>query len=269
MADLHTQGSPLRREDDVTALTAGDAFDLAVFHERGRQQDNRMVLLVTIRLQFRFANGTSEQPATRGRSLTWTHAQKQDYMRRFKDACYNVWNNRFRIKSTNHAPILDIGVQFDIQTFEGRSISDHYEINVRMADQFHRAATQSGLDWSIHTGSANLYSLDLDPFERAPGFSQRSAPHEFGHMIGLPDEYPDPADPQNRQRSRWWLGDQASIMHSAETIRPRHYTIFADWLTRSWEDFLAAAIHGGRRTFWVDDGTSSRWTLANAGLHTG
>jgi hypothetical protein len=56
-----------------------------------------------------------------------------------------------------------------------------------------------------------------------PG-GQRVIAHEFGHTIGLTDEYHEWAALFNTEGSR----DQPSIMHSGDEVRPRHYQHFAD-----------------------------------------
>jgi hypothetical protein len=56
-----------------------------------------------------------------------------------------------------------------------------------------------------------------------PG-GQRRIAHEFGHTIGLTDEYHGWAGLFSTEGSR----DRPSIMHSGDEVRPRHYQHFAD-----------------------------------------
>jgi hypothetical protein len=56
---------------------------------------------------------------------------------------------------------------------------------------------------------------------------QRRIAHEFGHTIGLTDEYHGWAGLFSTEGSR----DRPSIMHSGDQVRPRHYQHFADLLT--------------------------------------
>ena len=91
---------------------------------------------------------------------------------------------------------------------------DHWEISVTKIapDEFRVSFVEP--DWN----NVHLDSEDLSYVGR-----QRGAIHEFGHMLGLPDEY---------HNSRH-IVDPMSIMHSGENIRDRHYGLFADWVERT------------------------------------
>ncbi|HND56561.1 MAG TPA: hypothetical protein PLV92_29285, partial [Pirellulaceae bacterium] len=54
---------------------------------------------------------------------------------------------------------------------------------------------------------------------------QRGTVHEFGHMLGLRDEYDTAKD------NPYWTGDADSVMNKGEIVRARHYAPFAAWLT--------------------------------------
>jgi hypothetical protein len=227
----------LFEEEDVTppaGVRPNDAYDLALYQEKGKP--DRGVLVVKIVLQFQFRDGESQLPRTRGRTLHWRGAEKITFARKCKDACYNVWNDRHRITTTSQTPaVKDIGVQFDIQNLiEGWHVSDHWEIVVTKADDWMQSGTQtSGWSWDrgvCVAGNAYLDSLDTN-FDRIGTSQQRGAPHEFGHLLGLRDEYPAAPD-----CARTWTGDADSIMHSGEQVRARHYAMFAAWITEQFAD---------------------------------
>ena len=50
--------------------------------------------------------------------------------------------------------------------------------------------------------------------------------HEAGHMLGNPDEYPDPACP-----NRTVTSDNSIMRTTSGTVRQRHYQGFADWVS--------------------------------------
>ena len=62
----------------------------------------------------------------------------------------------------------------------------------------------------------HLDSNDLTP--KATG--QIAEVHEFGHMIGLPDEY---------HATSAQYGDSRSAMHAGTVVRNRHYSDFVTW----------------------------------------
>ena len=53
---------------------------------------------------------------------------------------------------------------------------------------------------------------------------QRGITHEFGHMLGLNDEY---------LVTSTFSKDYKSIMHSGETILKRHDTPYMQWLNKN------------------------------------
>jgi hypothetical protein len=251
----------IAEEEDVTVLGSRGLYDLFLDTDLAT---NHSVLRVRMFIQFSFQDGESELPATRGRPLVWTNPEKTAFANQFRNRCYNSWNDKFVIRQAGSPSITR--VQFDIRVTTGISISEHWEVDVRKVDTYRAAAGTRPLPIPfLSWGSAQLYSLDNN---LNPDNQQYTSSHEFGHMLGLYDEYPDSNDPQNRERSRWWLGDTASMMHTGNSVRARHYTPFADWLSRNVTTNGPFIFLRGRAVqHWVDDGAGRQWTLANAGLH--
>lgn len=52
-------------------------------------------------------------------------------------------------------------------------------------------------------------------------YKQRGAVHEFGHMMGLRDEYPEGNEYEH---------DYDSIMNSGESLRSRHFSNIQNWI---------------------------------------
>ena len=76
-------------------------------------------------------------------------------------------------------------------------------------------------------GKVRLYN---DPFiysQRRKGdgniYKQRAAAHEFGHMLGIKDEYNGVAGEQ-------YKNDYNSIMNSGESLRNRHFSNIQSWI---------------------------------------
>ena len=96
---------------------------------------------------------------------------------------------------------------------------DHWEITVKKI----KAGGFSTSYVVPSKGSVTLDSEDLTPVTKAIGFKQRGAVHEFGHMLGLLDEY----------KKSPHISDKASVMHSSEVIRARHDSTIIKWMNHA------------------------------------
>lgn len=241
------------QEFDITpsaGLKPNDAYDLALYEEAG---SSRGVLVVTVVLQFQFKEGTGTTDPMKGRPLIWTEGEKKRFASEFKDACYNVWNDKFRITTPSlDVAIKNVGVQFNIKTIiDSWDTSDHWELTVQKVDGW------SGSSVTIFTGNSTIDSLDV-ALARKPHGSQRGAVHEFGHMLGYQDEYQ--ADDGSIPGTAHWVADHDSVMNNGETLRHRHYSLYAAWLTEQYADLAHLA---GNPIIWKVNGT---WDVANSHL---
>jgi hypothetical protein len=96
-----------------------------------------------------------------------------------------------------------------------------------------------GVCWAQTHDKSN--DVDLDNFDLTPAvaagsamlgatFKRRAVIHEFGHMLGFQDEYPDPKTGKFLKNASH-AGERDSIMYWEDTVYPRHYVLFADWLS--------------------------------------
>lgn len=74
----------------------------------------------------------------------------------------------------------------------------------------------------VFTGNSELDDKDLNLVAKRYD-SQRPAIHEFGHMLGLDDEY---------IKGSIWIKDKNSVMNNGEVIKGRHLTYFYIWLNK-------------------------------------
>jgi hypothetical protein len=200
-----------------------DAYSLALYPEAGAAA-NRGVLVVTMIVEFDFKDG----------SATWTKKEKDDFLAKYIKDCTAGWAEKHRLTTTRpECDINDVGVIFDIQAKESASgnqwtvtckkLSTHDDTNCR-------AGTKT--KWN----RADLDSFDLNlvtPFSAPTTFKRQSAVHEFGHMLGYQDEYPDPGGGKFLDNASH-PADKDSMMYWGDTIYPRHYVLFADWLSLQW-----------------------------------
>lgn len=94
-------------------------------------------------------------------------------------------------------------------------MADHWEVTVTKVKKFKVSSVNPV------TGNVTLDSLDLNLTLKNGGQRQRGAVHEFGHMLGLGDEY----GKKSKHRK-----DYRSIMNSGEMVLKRHNSPFMKWL---------------------------------------
>jgi len=256
MALLHDPGRRGPRGYNVKtpiSLVGAPTYTLTLYEELGKPQ--RSVLIIGMTLQFQFSDGDN--------GLKWTGVEKSDFAAKSVAHIKEVWDDKFRITTPSKVPrepFRDVGVMFDIKTYiDGWHSDDDYELSVKKiaAGGWQSSCVQHSL------GNATLDSEDVVPADKGAGNGkmQRGIVHEFGHMLGLNDEYDtNPNFITKVFANRNWLGDSESVMHSAEAVRARHYVPFASWLT---SQFASAAHYTRSEIKYKVDG---RWDSSNAAL---
>ena len=196
-------GTLIAQETDITAgpLKVNDAYDLKLYKNSNVEYE----LIIFMKLQFFFEdNGVHK----------WTNAQRSAFMRDWETEIKKAWGNK-TIK------VLPSGAKFklnfEFQSQEGGWMFDHWEITIKKI--------KPG-DFSVSyvepfMGNVTLDSEDLTAVTKKLGYKQRGAIHEFGHMLGLVDEYKS-TSPHS--------ADYDSVMNTAELIRPRHHLTYMKWL---------------------------------------
>jgi hypothetical protein len=193
----------------------GQSYWIKVHPELGNS--NRSVMVVSMILQFQYIDGPGG---------SWTTAEKTDFAHKFIWAVQAVWNEKHRLTTSSTVPVAalrDVGITFDLRYYiDGWHTNDDFEIGV--------TKHPADASWlvsvcSYSSGETTLDSNDLRPETKGASMKQRDAVHEFGHMLGLRDEYAAARSNVNH------LSDLDSIMNVGEVVRPRHYAPFAAWMT--------------------------------------
>lgn len=208
-----TEGRTLVESDNaVTAAPLGvrDAYDLQLY----READGGYTLEVHMGIDFNFTEGTD--PAGGG-ALQWTDQEKQAFMADYQASVEQVWDGRAIGKAPDGGEIK-LDIKLDAQeTMTG----ENWNIDVVRAapGQFVR---------SYMSPSQNYASLDSNDVLRVDkgagdGVTQSGAAHEFGHMLGLDDEYTGGAH----------VDDLDSIMNAGSTVESRHLQNFSDWVSQA------------------------------------
>jgi peptidoglycan hydrolase-like protein with peptidoglycan-binding domain len=219
-----------RNVDIHGAMKTVAAYDLALFRELGNP--SRGVLVVTVIMNFKFKDGVGTLAPNLGKPLTWTTVEKNKFMADFKVVIEGAWSERHRITTVGTAtPVSDVGVIYNILTFEDMSIFRHSHWNLTTTKVDHNVtSTTDTRGGSFFTnGDADLDSFDLQPRDKGGPETQRGAVHEFGHMMGFDDEYSDDGKAVGNTH---FLNDLGAVMNRSEQIRRRHYVFLADWLSQ-------------------------------------
>jgi hypothetical protein len=197
-----TRGKLLVSEGDVTAgaLVTNDAYDLSLYE----LSDGNYELELFMKIQFFFEDGDGGK---------WTAADKSRYMNDWKVAVTGTWSGR-RLHTTKKGKAVSLSVQFALQ--EGGWMVDHWEIEVTKI----KAGSFRTSYVNTKKGNVVLDSEDLTFTAKGEGQMQQGAVHEFGHMMGLDDEYPT---------SSPHAADHPSVMNRGGSVRGRH-----DGTPRSW-----------------------------------
>jgi hypothetical protein len=190
-------------EKDITAgiLKVNDAYDLRLYQLPSGDYD----LIVFMKLHFLFKNNGKH---------VWREDEKQTFVDRWETVIKQFWGGK-TFKLLNNGRKVNLNFEFDIQI--GGLMFNHWQISVT---KIARGSVETS-SVNIVFGNVTLDSEDFKPdYLGAAGF-QRATVHEFGHMLGLDDEY---------EKSSEHFVDKLSVMHSAEYIRPRHNSTIKKWL---------------------------------------
>ncbi len=208
---------------------------------------------VKVRIGFSFVNGVPE-PGSDAADYVWTDEAKEAWKTNFMSSVETVWSGQHGFKCLYNDPSheqcptwkdLTPGVAIDMIEDAG---NPHFnvEVNKIAPGDFDRSSVsrpRRGPRGTITTtGSANLDSEDMTPTIKGSspeGVTQRGAVHEFGHMIGLQDEYGTAATAGNptRQGVDKSQGDSESIMHGGEVVEQAHYRSILDGLNSAVRPF--------------------------------
>jgi hypothetical protein len=191
-------------ETDIRAGTIGvrgvnDAFDLYLV----RLKNNDFKLIVFMKVQFFFVDGDAGE---------WNDAEKNTFVAKWKSAIQAKWGGRI-IKTLKSGQ--KVGIEFRFKTQIGGWMLDHWEVTVEKVSKFALSSVNP------LKGNVSLDSLDLRLTRKIGSIFQRGVVHEFGHMLGLGDEY---------HKNSLFNKDYKSVMNSGERVLKRHDAPYMVWL---------------------------------------
>jgi hypothetical protein len=198
--------SLIHSEKDITAgtLKVNDAFDIRLYELSSGDYE----LEVFMKVQFIFEGSALYK---------WAGAEKSLFVKNWERDIKKAWGSK-KIKTLGSGK--HVTLNFDLDTQIGGWMFDHWEVTVTKI----KAGSFRTSYVAYKKGQVALDSEDLVPISKGAKTPQRGAVHEFGHMLGLDDEYIS----GNKHRH-----DTPSIMHSSEVIRPRHNSTLMKWLNNA------------------------------------
>lgn len=148
---------------------------------------------------------------------------RNTYMTAAENQVESVWSHKHSLNpSSGGCPCQDPGVDVtvNLNTFNRRRGNKHGYDVVVTTDPTTGFTNQPARDVTI----SDTHDI---PVNMGSGLTQQRIAHEFGHTLGITDEY------------HWWASlwntfghnDRSSIMHSGDEVRPRHYQHFADLIS--------------------------------------
>lgn len=240
---------------EIGSQTNTKRYEVDIIKDKARQVRTTGSVPVHAQLSYSEAseNFTVTFPLAWAFVRAWPDSKRKDFVNDFEKSVLRVWQDRFLLKETiGQRRSAHVYINFDEKIVaqqkddftEGSELSriiqssptpwlmDVRDLGVR--------ANVSG--YTVHLGekanepnsaTGKEIRKETEFSERSDGddkkiFTQTVSPHEFGHMIGLGDEYLNdsgtaPKAARRRINNR--------IMNVGEVVTPDVYMPFADWLS--------------------------------------
>lgn len=150
-------------------------------------------------------------------------AQQTAYMTAAENQVESVWSRKHKLRTSSGCPCNANGVDVNVNLNnrnEPRRDRHGYDVNVEQS-------STTGFT-NQPTRTVTLADTHDVPVNMGTQTQQRIA-HEFGHTLGITDEYVGWA------ALGFGHSDRSSIMHSGDDVRPRHYQHFADLISNELE----------------------------------
>lgn len=183
----------------------------------------------------------------------WADAKRDDYVQGFEKSVRDTWNDRFVLNEQGTSRKAHINLLFD-ETIIHQKPNANDETNELIQITHSKPAwtMDARVTWVQDNVNGSTVNLDENAnktqtrkgSEVARGaslvvhdgtenqtFTQNTSAHEFGHMIGLGDEYLDDTNTPVNQVSAARAHINDRIMNVGNRVTPDVYQPFADWLS--------------------------------------
>ncbi len=222
-------------KENFSPSTGSGLFDVSLNPKNGR-------LEVKVNVAFSFVDGNvTKFTGLTGQSHLWSDTEKAKWKKDFITLIEGRWGGNYHFINSS-LPGMNIYVDVEVEEV---ATDWHYQLNVTKIPKgsFKGSSIAHYVDSSgnalkqknKHYGT--LDSEDLNWADKGATEKQKGAIHEFGHMIGLGDEYNDgtpgidhAAMVQSALGKVLTEGKTNDIMSSGNSIEKQHYITFLDAL---------------------------------------
>lgn len=211
----------LASEMGIDAAGSNDIYDLYLVYNG----HNSVQLIIYMKILFTFEPGSEayEDPVammTKVRKVEWKAGEPEKFVSDWRSAIAGAWTQvRYR---TYKDVAISIHVSFDTKIGDSYPGS-HWQIMVKKLPD--SSTGETSFVWRDQMARKYDVQLDSQDFKLKTGMGdgkQSGAIHEFGHMLGLGDEYTSDASAAHQ-------ADTKSILNSGSETRPRHYQSVVQW----------------------------------------
>lgn len=163
---------------------------------------------------------------------TWNNREKFVFLQQWKHSVRSKWVAKRFYEFDGNFVSVDLDFNFKIGTTYPES---HWQILVQKL----REKEEFSVSYVWRDQLPGKFDVLLDSLDNKKKTSigdkmQTGAAHEFGHMIGLGDEYGEHGTEATKK-------DTHSIMNSGSKIRKRHYSHVMGWAEKridKWKEYL-------------------------------
>ncbi len=220
-------------------LRAPGTYNLGLYVAEGSSlhaRNTRGVLVVHIVVSFVFENT---------RFGDWLPGQSEAFIHQYRRIIHRVWSDKYPLTTDSRFISMDtVQVSVHLETIDVTGQEERDESTTHWTLWVRKVANWAG-SWTRGSSRHGLSdSGDVQANRFQPGTpnqtQQRAVAHEFGHMLGLRDEYSNSTggvldNPHH-------LRDFNSVMNTGEAVAERHYAPFAEWVSLKWR----STDHGER-----------------------
>ena len=149
----------------------------------------------------------------------WTYLEKKAWHQKADNVIWQQWGSKFTfwalvekaLTSNEYLHRKEFNVEFDIQWV---TTNQHWTVNVAKIGPYEEVVSR------VNYTSKNIYLAHIDTERRIEAdINQNTLKHEFGHAIGVPDEY---GKKHGNSYNPYHVDDTKALMNIGNELRYRY-----------------------------------------------